>query len=126
MTGAYSIAGRDLRALLALLKPLPGGVTVPRHSGLLLRALAAMAAHSGPAAFFDFGDAGTGIVRTPPLRWALQRVEQIPGRSLAVSERSAQLFKKVVAAEAASRHARSQCSSQREALFWSSSSLMCS
>lgn len=68
VTGAYSIAGRDLRALLALLKPVNGGSAAPGHSGLLLRALGAMAAHSGPAAFFDFGDDSAGIMRNPPLR----------------------------------------------------------
>jgi hypothetical protein len=66
--GAYSIAGRDLGALLALLRPSPDGQSVPRHSALLLRTLGAMAAHSGPAAFFDFGDGGAGIMRSAPLR----------------------------------------------------------
>ena len=66
--GAYSIAGRDLRALLALLRPAADGASVPRHSPLLLSTLGAMAAHSGPAAFFDFGDGGAGIMRSAPLR----------------------------------------------------------
>lgn len=66
--GAYSIAGRDLRALLALLRPAADGGSVPRHSPLLLSTLGAMAAHSGPAAFFDFGDGGAGIMCSAPLR----------------------------------------------------------
>ena len=74
VTGAYSIEGRDLRSLLALLKPVDGGAVAPgaapAHSVLLLRTLAAMAGHSGPAAFFDFGDDGAGIMRSQPLRCA--------------------------------------------------------
>jgi hypothetical protein len=70
--GAYSIAGRDLRALLALLRPAADGGSVPRHSPLLLGTLGAMAAHSGPAAFFAFGDGGAGIMRSAPLRCNLQ------------------------------------------------------
>lgn len=76
VTGAYSIAGRDLRALLALLRPSSDGERVPRHSGLLLRTLGAMAAHSGPAAFFDFGDGGAGIMRSTPLRCELDNCTQ--------------------------------------------------
>ena len=70
--GAYSIAGRDLRALLALLRPAADGASVPRHSPLLLSTLGAMAAHLGPAAFFDFGDGGAGIMRSAPLRCSIE------------------------------------------------------
>ena len=67
VTGAYSISGRDLRALLALLRPDASGA-VPAHCCLLLRALCSMARHQGPSTFFDFADTAAGIVRNNTLR----------------------------------------------------------
>ncbi len=68
VTGSYSISGRDLRVLVALLQPVGGEVAA--HAALLLRTLAGIAAHAGPASFFDFGDDSAGIIRHPPLRCA--------------------------------------------------------
>lgn len=44
---------------------------MPPHCSLLLRTLCSMARHEGPSAFFDFADAGAGIVRNAALRCAL-------------------------------------------------------
>ena len=60
-------AGRDLRAMFALLK-LEEGSRAPSHTRLLLQSLAIMAHHQGPAAFFDFGDETAGLMRTMPLK----------------------------------------------------------
>lgn len=69
VTGSYSISGHDLRVLLALLQPVGGGGEVPSHAALLLRTLAGVAAHAGPASFFDFGDHSAGVMRHPPLKY---------------------------------------------------------
>lgn len=58
--------------MLALLRSDDGG-GVPPHCSLLLRTLCSMARHEGPYAFFDFADAGAGIVRNAALRCALHR-----------------------------------------------------
>ncbi len=42
---------------------------MPAHAPLLLKTLAVMAQHEGPAAFFDFADAGAGLMRTTALRF---------------------------------------------------------
>ncbi|PRW34047.1 BEACH domain-containing lvsC isoform X1 isoform B [Chlorella sorokiniana] len=60
LSGSYSIAARDLRTLLQLLKPAPGGEP-PSHSAALLEALTAMAAHEGPTCFFSFGAGSSGM-----------------------------------------------------------------
>ena len=60
-------AGRDLRALFALLRQDRSG-RVPRHTMLLLRLLAAVARHEGPTAFFDFSGGAGGIMRSGDLR----------------------------------------------------------
>lgn len=62
-----AISGRDLRAVFALLRK--EGDRVPTHTTLLLRALAVMARHQGPATFFDFASDSAGIVRNTPLRF---------------------------------------------------------
>jgi hypothetical protein len=64
---AAAAAGRDLRALFALLRPRADG-RAPRHTALLLRLLAAVARHEGPPAFFDFSGGGGGIMRSGDLR----------------------------------------------------------
>ena len=61
------LAGRDLRALFALLRQDSSG-RVPRHTMLLLRLLAAVARHEGPPAFFDFSGGAGGIMRSGDLR----------------------------------------------------------
>ena len=62
-------AGRDLRAIFALLRK-DGSGRVSKHSALLLlRALTAMARHLGPTTFFDFANEGAGIMRNNPLRF---------------------------------------------------------
>ncbi|KAK9905588.1 hypothetical protein WJX75_002584 [Coccomyxa subellipsoidea] len=68
VTGAYSISGRDLRAIFALLRK-DGSCRVPSHAVVLLRSLAVMAHHQGPTTFFDFANEGAGIVRNTPLRF---------------------------------------------------------
>ena len=67
MTGAYSMSGGDLRALLMLLRTDTLG-RVPRKAGLLLRTMCHMAKHDGPSSFFDFAKPGAGIVRNSTLR----------------------------------------------------------
>ncbi|KAK9824084.1 hypothetical protein WJX72_007613 [[Myrmecia] bisecta] len=67
ITGAYSISGRDLRAIFALLRKDAGGQVAP-HALPLLRMLCVMARHKGPSAFFDFGNPTAGILRTTALR----------------------------------------------------------
>ena len=54
--------------MFALLRQSPDG-TVPSHSQLLLRALATMAQHEGPAAFFDFASETAGLMRTSSMRF---------------------------------------------------------
>ena len=62
-------AGRDLRAIFALLRK-AGARHIPQRSALLLlRALTAMARHLGPTTFFNFADDGAGIMRNTPLRF---------------------------------------------------------
>ncbi|KAK9836952.1 hypothetical protein WJX81_002248 [Elliptochloris bilobata] len=92
VTGAFSISGRDLRALSALLREDNSG-RVPRHTMLLLRLLAAVARHEGPTAFFDFSGGAGGIMRSGDLRlpggkgysfmaWLrLEAVERAPHRA---------------------------------------------
>ncbi len=66
-------AGRDLRALLALLRrKVPSG-NVPSHTKLVLQALSSMAYHEGPTAFFDFSDPAAGLMRTSNLRFPTGR-----------------------------------------------------
>ncbi len=67
VTGAYSMSGGDLRALLMLLRTDTLG-RVPRKAGLLLRTMCHMAKHDGPSSFFDFAKPGAGIVRNSTLR----------------------------------------------------------
>ena len=62
------LAGRDLRAIFALLRK-DGSCRVPSHAVVLLRSLAVMAHHQGPTTFFDFANEGAGIVRNTPLRF---------------------------------------------------------
>ena len=62
-------AGRDLRALLALLRRKTPTGNVPSHTQLVLQALSSMAYHEGPTAFFDFSDPAAGIMRTSSLRF---------------------------------------------------------
>ena len=64
---AWLLAGRDLRALFALLRQDRSG-RVPCHTMLLLRLLAAVARHEGPTAFFDFSGGAGGIMRSGDLR----------------------------------------------------------
>jgi len=62
--------GRDLRALLSLLKrqgSAPNTPTPP-HASLLLHTLCTMAHHEGPSAFFDFANDSAGILPTTPLQ----------------------------------------------------------
>jgi hypothetical protein len=40
----------------------------PGHTRLILRSLAVMAHHKGPAAFFDFADETAGLMRTTQIR----------------------------------------------------------
>ncbi|GAB4815481.1 hypothetical protein N2152v2_002527 [Parachlorella kessleri] len=56
LTGSYSITGRDLHALLSLLKPPPHATPalLPPYAVFLLRTLSSMAAHEGPPNFFNF------------------------------------------------------------------------
>ena len=64
------IVGRDLRALLSLLKrqgSAPNTPTPP-HAPLLLHTLCTMARHEGPSAFFDFANESAGILPTTPLQ----------------------------------------------------------
>ncbi len=63
-----AVAGRDLRAIFALLRKNSCG-RVPAHAVVLLRSLAVMAHHQGPTTFFDFANEGAGIVRNTPLRF---------------------------------------------------------
>ena len=62
-------AGRDLRAIFALLRKDGSGRVAQRSALLLLRALTAMARHLGPTTFFDFANEGAGIMRNNPLRF---------------------------------------------------------
>ena len=55
-----------MRAVCALLRK--EGDTVPGHTSLLLRALAVMARHQGPATFFDFAAPSASIPCNTPLR----------------------------------------------------------
>lgn len=54
LSASYSIAAADLRLLLQLLRPGADG-RPPPHAPALLEALTSMAAHEGPACFFDCG-----------------------------------------------------------------------
>lgn len=69
--GASAGAGRDLRAIFALLRAegSEGGGSVPSHAVPLLRALAVMARHAGPSTFFDHANEAAGIVRNTPLKF---------------------------------------------------------
>ncbi len=62
--------GRDLRALLSLLKRQSSGPNTPTppHASLLLHTLCTMARHEGPSAFFDFANESAGILPTTPLQ----------------------------------------------------------
>ena len=62
-------AGRDLRAIFALLRKDSSGRIPQRSVLLLLRSLTAMARHMGPTTFFNFADDGAGIMRNTPLRF---------------------------------------------------------
>ena len=62
-------AGRDLRAIFALLRKDGSGRIAQRSALLLLRALTVMARHLGPTTFFDFANEGAGIMRNNPLRF---------------------------------------------------------
>ena len=66
-------AGRDLRALLALLRRKTPSGNVPSHTRLVLQALSSMAYHEGPTAFFDFSDPAAGIMRTSNLKFPSTR-----------------------------------------------------
>lgn len=66
-------AGRDLRALLALLRRKSSTGSVPSHTRLVLQALSSMAYHEGPTAFFDFSDPAAGIMRTSNLKFPSTR-----------------------------------------------------
>ena len=68
-------AGRDLRAIFALLHTDENGQKPPYHS-LLLKSLAVMAQHEGPAAFFDFADEDAGLMRTSSLKLPSMRLDQ--------------------------------------------------
>lgn len=63
------LAGRDLRAIFALLRKDIGGRIAQRPVLLLLRALTVMARHLGPTTFFNFANEGAGIMRNTPLRF---------------------------------------------------------
>ena len=68
-TSCLRFVGRDLRALLSLLKrqgSVPSTHTPP-HAPLLLHTLCTMARHKGPSAFFDFANESAGILPTTPL-----------------------------------------------------------
>ncbi|DBA78126.1 TPA: hypothetical protein ACH3X2_008097 [Trebouxia sp. C0005] len=75
VTGAYSVSGRDLRALLSLLKRQGSGPNqlTPPHASLLLHTLCTMARHEGPSAFFDFANESAGILPTTPLQLPTSR-----------------------------------------------------
>ena len=60
-------AGRDLRAIFTLLRTDENGQQ-PSYYGLLLKSLAIMAQHEGPAAYFDFANEDAGLMRTSSLR----------------------------------------------------------
>ena len=64
------LAGRDLRAIFALLRKDSSGRIPQRSVLLLLRSLTAMARHLGPTTFFNFADDGAGIMRNTPLRFS--------------------------------------------------------
>ncbi|KAL3142038.1 hypothetical protein ABBQ32_004670 [Trebouxia sp. C0010 RCD-2024] len=68
VTGAYSISGRDLRALFGLLRRQGPSNSTPPYATLILRTLCIMARHGGPSAFFDFATDSAGILRTTPLQ----------------------------------------------------------
>ncbi|KAL0021859.1 hypothetical protein WJX77_009077 [Trebouxia sp. C0004] len=70
VTGAYSVSGRDLRALLSLLKRQGSAPSTPTppHASLLLHTLCTMAQYEGPSAFFDFANESAGILPTTPLQ----------------------------------------------------------
>ena len=60
--------GRDLRAVLGLLKRQGSSGSTPAYAPLLLRTLCTMARHEGPSAFFDFANSSAGILGSRPLQ----------------------------------------------------------
>ena len=77
-------AGRDLRAIFALLRKDGSGRIPQRSVLLLLRSLTFMARHLGPTTFFNFADDGAGIMRNTPLRFPgapLPQSRPLPFRS---------------------------------------------
>lgn len=63
------LAGRDLRAIFALLRKDSSGRIPQRSVLLLLRSLTFMARHLGPTTFFNFANEGAGIMRNTSMRF---------------------------------------------------------
>ncbi|GMI77267.1 hypothetical protein HRI_001396000 [Hibiscus trionum] len=85
--GGYSISGKDIRKIFALLRSEKVG-TQQQYCSLLLTTVLSMLNEKGPTAFFDLNGNDSGIIIKTPVHWPLYkgfsfscwlRVENFPG-----------------------------------------------
>ncbi|XP_031488059.1 BEACH domain-containing protein B isoform X2 [Nymphaea colorata] len=66
--GGYSISGKDIRKIFAILHDEKGGCR-QQHRFLLLSSIKCMLKEKGPTAFFEFSGSNSGIEVRTPMRW---------------------------------------------------------
>nr|XP_027094520.1 BEACH domain-containing protein B isoform X2 [Coffea arabica]XP_027094521.1 BEACH domain-containing protein B isoform X3 [Coffea arabica] len=72
VTGGYSISGKDIRKIFALLRSEKVG-TRQQYSSLLLTSMLSMLNEKGPTAFFDFNGIDSGVMIKTPVHWPLNK-----------------------------------------------------